>query len=186
MGTRLGSEMWRAQPGRWVRRKPSHTKSTPVGVSPLGLGASGALSPKARPEGLGTGFRRGPYCFVILLPSLHGTATLGQQATTDHMGSLGTVPKGQSGHSAMDDQKGNSEQCASSGTPCAPAIWSPTPAGCLLSSCSSAGGGEASQSLQVGGQVQHCLTQYPLFRLELGAGATSSHRGLQISLVAPS
>lgn len=168
-----------------MRRKPSLTKSTSVGVSPLGLGASGTLSPKARPEGLGTGFRRGPHCLVILLPSLHGTATLGQQATTGHTGSLGTVPKGQSGHSEMDDQKGNSEQCASSGTP----VHLPSGAPPLLTASSAAapaarGGGKPESA--GGSQVQQCLTQYPLFRLELGAGATSSHLGLQISLVAPS
>lgn len=142
MGTRLGSEMRRAQPGRWVRRKASLTKSTPVGVSPPGLGASGALSPKARPEGLGTGFRRGPYCLVILLPSLHGTATLGQQATTDHTGSLGTVPKGQSGHSEWMIRKAILNSVPAAGPLCTCRLG-PTPADRLLSSCSRGWGGQA-------------------------------------------
>lgn len=121
------------------------------------LGASGAISPEARPAGLGTGFKRGPSRLVILLLGLHGKSCGGQQASTHHRSShcLGTIPKGQSGHSKTHDQKGGLNSVPAAGPPrylcsdCAPAAWSPT----LLTATSAAApvGWEWGKSESAGG-----------------------------------
>lgn len=127
VGTWTGSQVQRAQQGRWVKRKPSQGKAMAVGwtqlsavrASLLGLGASEAPSLNARPVEPGTGCRGHLTAMLLSLSASVEQATMSLQVPTHHMGScwLGTVPKGWSGHSKKDSEKGGSEQRAAAKAP---------------------------------------------------------------------
>lgn len=102
------------RPGRDPRPGKRHAQVpkcvTPTQRCPWGLGAlkrrglsRGGAGDACRapvtggqPRGLGTGFRRGPQCLVLLPRSLGGTSCNGPAGPTHRTGSrwLGTVPKG--------------------------------------------------------------------------------------------
>lgn len=167
------------------------TQSHSCGSVPSGLGLWGHTA-KSQASRAGNRLQEGPSCLVIPSPASMGQAVMGQQAPTRHTSRhcLGTIPKGQSGHSKLGDQKGGLSSVPAAG-PQVPVrglctchleshtCWLPPQ---LLRQW---GGSGASRACRWG-TSEAASHSTPTLQPRGGSWGTSSHLGLPISPVAPS